>query len=104
MSPDMPPLSAPLYFRWLMEVGPTEIGGMTAVPIGWDAIRNWSVLTRTPLRSWEARLLRRLSAEYLKGLRDGEKMDCPAPYAGEVTEDRRKAVENQIDRLFRGPD
>jgi len=86
----------------MLEIGPIEPGGMSSVPIGWASIRTWCELTRTPLRPWEARILRRMSAEYLRGLRDGEKMDSLAPFAAEVTDDRRKAVERQIDRLFGG--
>ncbi len=79
--PPLPPLVAQHVYDWLMEVGPVEAGGMGQVPLSWTAIRDWAGLTFKRLTAWEARLLRRLSAEYLTESHAAEDHNRPAPWS-----------------------
>lgn len=79
--PEMPPVDAGGYLvGYLFEAGPTMPGGMGPAILSWAEIGSWQARTGTPLQPWEARFLRRLSAEYLWQSRDAEKLDCPAPW------------------------
>jgi len=96
VDPPLPPLTARHIFDWLMEVGPTESGGMGPVPIGWTTIRNWRDATFTRLSAWEARLLRRLSTEFLTESHLAEDRYRPAPWLPGRTEVDRVAEERQL--------
>jgi hypothetical protein len=72
--PDNP---APHLTDWLLEIGPTNSEGGS---IGWRDIEAWQSIVGIELEPWEARLIKRLSAEYASMRFRGEKADCPAPY------------------------
>lgn len=96
IAPQMPPNPAPHVIDRLVEMGLTEAAGMGAGPLSWLTIAAWSTMTAVPLAPWEARLIRRLSIEYLAEGRRAESENCPPPWRGEIT-DREKQLE--VDRL-----
>ncbi len=90
--PPLPPITAQHVYDWLMQVGPVEAGGMGQVPISWATIHAWSALTFTRLSSWEARMLRRLSSDYLAEIHAAEDHTRPAPWApGRAEVDQQEA-------------
>jgi hypothetical protein len=94
--PPLPKISAPHVFDWLMEVGPAEASGMGQVPVSWREIDAWSARTFQRPSAWEARLLRRLSAEYLAELHAAENLYRPAPWSPVPTRIDRDANERQL--------
>lgn len=95
--PTMPDNPLPYIVTWLLEVGPTVPAGMGSGPIGWRDIEAWSALTGTGIQPWEARLLRRLSGDFLSQSHKAEKPDCPAPWVDDVpTISNREAVSRKI--------
>lgn len=102
IEPDMPPLVAPWIVEHLMEIGPIESAGMGVAPIGWRTIHAWQEVTGAVLQPWEARLLHRLSAEYVMESRRAEKANCPAPWSDVPREDQRAAVSRGLSALFGG--
>ena len=83
--PPMPPNPAPHIVNRLIEMGLTEAAGMGVAPLSWREIDAWCARTGVDLDPWEARLIRRLSAEYLAEGRRAESETCPPPWRGEVT-------------------
>lgn len=83
--PPMPPNPAPHITERLMEIGLAEAAGMGTVPVSWREIEAWQRLTGTVLPPWEARLIRRLSAEYIAENRAAEDESRPAPWRAPVT-------------------
>ncbi len=100
--PQMPPVNTPYLIEFLLEIGPAIQHGGGAVPIGWLDLEAWQRLTGAELAPWEARLIRRLSHEYLAMIRDAEKPDCPPPWggAGEPQHDR-EMVARKVQNAFR---
>ena len=99
--PMTPPLPEDLpYIEWLLEIGPTEAGGMGAVAIGWRTLQAWQDCTGILLAPWEARLLRRLSGDWLTENERARKPDCPAPWSPEPTESSREVVARKMEQLF----
>lgn len=101
VAPQMPPNPAPHIIDRLVEMGLSEAAGMGAGPISWATIAAWSSLTAVPLHPWEARLIRRLSTEYLAEGRRAESENCPPPWRGEITE-REKQLEVARLRMLLG--
>lgn len=99
VEPEMPPLSAPHLFDRLMEIGPVDFGGMDRVTLGWCTIIAWREATSTTLAPWEARLIRRASAEYLAETRRASKVDAVAPW-GVGTASYREAVDRRLAAMF----
>jgi hypothetical protein len=98
---DVPFVLTPHLVDWLMDAGPVDYAGMDRVPLLWSTIADWSAMTKIVPAPWEARLLRRLSAEWLGESRRAEKPDCPAPTADEATiQSRRKLVERKLAAMF----
>lgn len=92
ISPKMPPNAAPHIVDRLIEIGLTEAAGMGAGPVSWREINEWQAGVGVTLDPWEARLIRRLSNEYLAEGRRAESENCPPPWRAEVTE-RERVVE-----------
>lgn len=84
--PELPPNPAPQIFRWFTEIGMMESGGMAASALSWREINEWQRATAVTLEPWIARLIRRLSVEYLDELRRAESETRPAPWRGKVTQ------------------
>jgi hypothetical protein len=97
--PAMPDTSAAWMIDWLMEIGPAEAAGMGLAPISWASIDKWADRTGTPLTSWQALTLRRLSSEYISFGHHAEKMACPPPWEG-VLPSLRAVNERAIDSMF----
>lgn len=95
----MPPNPAPQITDWLIEMGLTEAAGMGAVPLSWKEINAWCAGVCLDLAPWERRLLRRLSADYLKESRDAESETCPAPWRG-ITEATIAAEVRALDEIL----
>jgi hypothetical protein len=94
--PPMPPNPAPHIISRLIEIGLTEAAGMGSAPVSWQSIQAWSQLTGTRLAPWEARLIRKLSLEYLAEGRRAESESCPPPWRGEVTQRERETEVAQL--------
>ena len=94
--PPMPPNPAPHITERLIEIGLTEAAGMGAAPLSWQAIMAWQSLSGIHLPPWEARLIRKLSVEYLAEGRRAESENCPPPWRAEVTGQER---DTEVDRL-----
>lgn len=98
VEPELPDLSCGHYLvDYLMEAGPVSPGGMGAVPLSWADLVAWSSSTGITLAPWEARMLRRLSAEYLDQSRKAEKLDCPSPAHKPLSDESRAAVAAQLE-------
>ena len=100
IDPDLPPLRAAHIVDWLMQIGPVEAAGMGQAPISWQSIQGWQQLTGIPLEPGQAKLLRRLSTDYLVENRAAEDPDRPPPWTAKPTEDRRNAVSRKLRSIF----
>lgn len=78
--PDMPPCDAPHLLGYLFEIGPTLAAGMGEGPLTHGEIASWQANTGIELQAWEARLLRRLSIDYLNQSHKARARDCPPPW------------------------
>jgi hypothetical protein len=101
ISPVMPPQPAPHLVTYLMEIGPVEPAGVDNAPVSWPTMESWQRQTGVTLEPWQAKLIRRLSIEYLAEMRRAREPDCPAPWGG-MTPDRRAAVEAKLRAAFGG--
>lgn len=63
-----------------MEIGPVDMFGGERAPLSWQSIRAWEASMQKKLRPWEARLLRRLSGDYLAESRAAEDEHRTAPW------------------------
>lgn len=96
----MPVNPAPHIIDRLIEVGLTEAAGMGAGPVSWGSINEWQRATRVTLPPWEAKLLRRLSSDYLSMSRAAEEETCPAPWRGVPTAAVIKAELRVLDAVL----
>lgn len=87
--PPMPPNPLPHMIDRLIEIGLSEAAGMGAVPVSWPTIDAWQRITGVVLAPWEARLIRRLSADYLAMSRKAEVETCPPPWRAPLTDQQR---------------
>ena len=94
--PQMPPNPAPHVISQLVEIGLTEAAGMGVAPVSWREIDAWCIRTAVDLLPWEARLMRRLSVEYVAESRRAESETCPPPWRAEVTQ---REIETEERRL-----
>lgn len=69
---------------YLYEVGPTVAAGMGAGPVTFTEIAAWQAARGFELEPWEARLLRRLSVDYLAESHRATERNCPPPWGGSV--------------------
>ena len=101
-APDLPdPGPAGYLAGWLFEAGPVSAAGMGPAPLSWPDLQAWAQATATPLRPWEARLLRQASGEYLSELQAAEAPDRPAPWTQTLpTAERRAAVSDRLGAFF----
>lgn len=97
VEPAMPPNPAPHIIGRLIEIGLTEAAGMGAVPVSWGEIDAWCRRTCIRLAPWEARLIRRLSTEYLAEGRRAESETCPPPWHSGPTQ---REIETEQSRLM----
>lgn len=102
IEPVMPPLPTPWIVERLLDMGPTVPGGMGAAPLPYSEIEAWQRCSGVELQPWEARLLRRLSGDYLAECQRAETPDCPAPWTAEdAIERNRAAVARKVGNAFK---
>ena len=99
--PQMPPNPMPHIIERLFEIGLTEAVGMGVGPISWATINAWQQAVMVTLPPWEARLLRRLSADYVAENRLAEDEGRPPPWRTDLTARDRVAVGARISAAFR---
>lgn len=87
----MPDNPAPHLVDWLFEIGPAT----GEHPIGFADLVAWQDITGVELDPWEARTLRRLSAEYLAQRHASRDPGAPPPYSAGV-QARRDLVAKQF--------
>lgn len=75
--PEMPPCDAQYVIGYLFEIGPTMGEG----PVTHGEIESWQRNTGIRLTTWEARILKRLSLEYLGESQQATERGRPAPWA-----------------------
>lgn len=56
------------------------MNGMGESPIGWQEMAAWQQLAGIRLMPWEARLLRKLSGDYIAARYKAKEPLCPAPF------------------------
>jgi hypothetical protein len=98
--PAMPFNPAPHILSRLIEIGLTESNGMGATPLSWREINEWQRAMSIELAPWEARLIRRLSVEYLTEGRRAESENCPPPWRAEVTQRERDLEQARLEMLL----
>ena len=74
--PQMPPLDAEFMVGYLYDIGPT----MGSKAVSHQEIEAWQRNTGVDLDSWQARVLHRLSVEYLVEANAARRRDCPPPW------------------------
>jgi hypothetical protein len=94
--PPMPPNPAPHITEWLVEMGLSEAAGMGVAPLSWTTIDAWCRRTGIDLSPWEARLIRRLSQDYIAMSRKAECETCPPPWRAPTSPE---AAETELTRL-----
>lgn len=96
----MPPSPAYHLVEYFIEMGMSEAAGMGMVPLSWREINAWCDRTRVDLAPWEARLIRRLSTEYLAESRRAESENCPPPWRAEVTQRELDVEQARLEMLL----
>jgi len=82
---EMPPFDDGEYLiAYLYELGPTVAADMGAGPVTFAEMAAWQVARGFELEPWEARLLRRLSVDYLAESHRATERNCPPPWGGSV--------------------
>jgi hypothetical protein len=82
---EMPPFDEGEYLiAYLYELGPTVASGMGAGPVTFAEMAAWQAARGFELAPWEARLLRRLSVDYLAESNRATKRDCLPPWGGSI--------------------
>ena len=89
ITPPLPPNPAPHIVGRLMEVGLWEAAGTGIEAISWQAMDAYERRTGAGLSAWEARLIRRLSADYVAMSLKAESEKCPAPWRTKPTQSDR---------------
>jgi hypothetical protein len=78
--PEMPPVDAVYLIGHLFDVGPVVGTGMGGVALRSEHLIPWQKETGVTLTVWEARTLRRLSADYLAESHKATAIDAVAPW------------------------
>jgi hypothetical protein len=78
IDPAMPEISAEYLIGYLWEVGPTMLG--SGDPLTHAELRAWQDNTGVELNTWEARMLRRMSAEYAAESVKAAKPEAKPPF------------------------
>lgn len=96
----MPPNPLPHVVDRLIEIGLTEAAGMGAGPVSWQTMDAWANRTGMDIPPWEARLIRRLSVEYVAEQHRAESENCPPPWRWQITEAEKQAANRDLDSLL----
>lgn len=99
--PDLPPVPPPLQFliEYLFDAGPTSPSGTGSVALTWADLEAWQRGTGVSLPPWTARLLRKLSSEYLQQSTLAIHHDAPPPWDRVIDRDQ---VAKKVRSIFRG--
>lgn len=97
----MPANPAPYLTRWLFDIGPGASSAMGDAALGYRDFAAWQEISGVVLLPWEARMLRKLSIEYLNEKHEATRLDRPAPYTTDIME-ARKTVDRKIKAAFAG--
>lgn len=99
----MPPVPAEVrhLLEQFLEVGPAMHTAMGTAPLSFAELGAWQRATAIELLPWEARLLRRLSAEYVAQYSASDSPDAPAPWSG-ADERAREDVSQRVRSIFGG--
>lgn len=98
---------APMYLvDTLLEAGPASGGGLGPQPLTWTDLNAWQRATGIELAPWEARLVRRLSAEYLDEHQRAREPTATPPWESingstdveQVAQDMRAAIRAMADK------
>ena len=82
---EMPPFDEGEYLiAYLYELGPTVAAGMGAGPVTFAEMAAWQDARGFELEPWEARLLRRLSVDYLAESHRATRRDCQPPWGESI--------------------
>lgn len=101
---EMPPVTAEYLIGHLMDAGLVDVGGMGQAPLSWTTLRHWREQTGVRLSPWEARLLRRLSSEYIAEQHRAEAIDAKAPWSDVASLIAGVMVDRELDALFDEPE
>ena len=97
----LPPNPWPAMVRHLLDIGPIISTGQGAVEVSWRDLAEWQRGAGLKLSPWRARLLRRLSREYLDELHLSRSPDRPAPWSDPRAEAVERALEaDNLDAFF----
>ena len=104
ITPVFPDNPAEYLTTWLFEIGPSVSGGMGEAPLDWSHIRAWQETMGVELLPWEARIIRRLSGDFVAQRAKSRKPDCPAPYTGDASKLKinRDIVAEKVSNVFGG--
>lgn len=100
LTPDFPPIRTPWIIDHLMDLGPSEAGAMGPVPISWASIDHWQRCSCIDLPPWTARLLRRLSVDFVAETVRAREPDCPPPWTA-TSSLNRDEVSRKVTNAFR---
>jgi len=99
--PDMPAIRTPWIVDTLMDIGASEPGAMGPVPLSWSTIAHWQACMGVELAPWLARLLRRLSVDFVTESQNAREPDCPAPWTDIADGQNRATVSRKVSQAFR---
>ncbi len=97
----MPVIRTPWIIDMLMDIGPSEPGAMGPVPSSWATIAHWQSCMGADLPPWLARLLRRLSVEFVAEGHRAREHDCPPPWTDVADGANRTTVSRKVTQAFR---
>ncbi len=100
-TPEMPECDAMYMVTYFFEVGPSMPTGMGEAPIAHSEIAAWMDITGTPLNTWEARTLRRLSIDYVNESQQATKRGHPAPWKSDAVDVDKAVAANAQKNAFR---
>lgn len=87
--------------RYLFDVGPVMSSDAGKGPVNYQEINAWQQATGIPLNTWEAKMLRQLSLEYLSESHLAKNSSRPSPFVRELEIDRED-VAKRVRSLLRG--
>lgn len=102
---DLPdPAEDQCLLDWLFEaciLSWTESGPRA---LSWSDLAAWQALTQTALTPWQAATIQHLSAAYAASAGAALDLDCAAPMAVQIDQDRVAAQVMAVFGMFSGPD
>lgn len=87
-----------------VECGMRSFAGMGEVPLTWQEINAYSQSSGRVLTSWEARMVRTMSQQYLNQKTTAERLGCREPWIGwkevkldqEITDEINESMSNML--------